>query len=441
MEDPGAAALLPAARPDVVVLPQAGAAIGCDPPPDRSTAEAALQAELDRWSAPAPAMDRLDPLVLAEQVTAVVQAVGVHHLAEPVLDGLAVVRDRHGTRDALLDAFLDCVLAKRDGRYWNRTYLLLPVLEGLVDGPMAPLDPIGMAALLAADVIRRELCAARRGAPAADLGRPDPRTLRTRVRHATRFMTAHLGTATAADLLGAASHAPSTTTLLAQLPTAPDPRAAAWFAVTVQPVSTVHDEVFFIRALQAHEMVFTTAARRIQQATNALRDGRPLVTAVHVHDVRVLIDRAASLFRLVATIRPAAFHAFRDRTDGASAIQSEQYKRFELRCAIPPPNRIGAAAFRSVPTVLAEAATGPDSLAGAYADACEAGHRGPELAVVADELRALEAAHARWKRAHLQLATRVLGDARGSGYTAGVPYLREWVGHRLFWALPELAGA
>jgi tryptophan 2,3-dioxygenase len=37
------------------------------------------------------------------------------------------------------------------------------------------------------------------------------------------------------------------------------------------------------------------------------------------------------------------------------------------------------------------------------------------------------------------MATRMLGEARGSGYTAGVGYLSQWVDHRLFWALPEIS--
>ncbi len=34
----------------------------------------------------------------------------------------------------------------------------------------------------------------------------------------------------------------------------------------------------------------------------------------------------------------------------------------------------------------------------------------------------------------------MLADAPGSGYTAGVPYLRELLDNRLFWAIPERAG-
>jgi tryptophan 2,3-dioxygenase len=47
----------------------------------------------------------------------------------------------------------------------------------------------------------------------------------------------------------------------------------------------------------------------------------------------------------------------------------------------------------------------------------------PRSSALDDAVADLEQAHQRWKTAHLGLATRVLGDAAGSGYTAGVPYL------------------
>jgi tryptophan 2,3-dioxygenase len=51
----------------------------------------------------------------------------------------------------------------------------------------------------------------------------------------------------------------------------------------------------------------------------------------------------------------------------------------------------------------------------------------------------LERRHQRWKTTHFRLAARMLGDAAGSGYTAGVPYLRQCLENRLFWRLPLAA--
>ena len=51
----------------------------------------------------------------------------------------------------------------------------------------------------------------------------------------------------------------------------------------------------------------------------------------------------------------------------------------------------------------------------------------------------LEHRHQRWKTTHFRLAARMLGDAAGSGYTAGVPYLRQCLENRLFWRIPLAA--
>ena len=157
-------------------------------------AAAALNLELDRWLDPSTPPDDLDGLTLARLVTHEVRWVGKHFLQPDRLERLAEVRDTHAGRDRYLDAFLDCALDKHEGRYWNRTYLFLPVLEALLDDH--DLLPSGLAALLAADIARYELCAAHRLKDVSPVGRPDTRTLRTRLRHSMRFMTVapgHLG--------------------------------------------------------------------------------------------------------------------------------------------------------------------------------------------------------------------------------------------------------
>ena len=401
----------------------------------REVAATALDRELDRWLDPTvPDADK-DGLTLARLVTHEVRWVGKHFLAPAHLTRLAAIRDRHSSRDPYLDAFLECILDKHDDRFWNRTYLSLPVLEVILTEH--DLVPSGLAALLAGDIIRYELCAAPRLTEVAPVGRPEPRTLRTRVRHSLRFMTSHLGHATSDDVLTAIAHEPEAdlTHLLLRLPEHPIALATDWLELTVQPTSTVHDEYFFMRVLQAHEMAFTGMNRRVRDAVRALRSGDLADATRLLEEVVQFMDRNASLFRIVATMRYEAFHTFREFTDGASAIQSEQYKRFEGLCGLPPDDRLASPAFESVPRVGAEVAEGQDTLSDAFRDAT-----GPddELAAIALLLRHLEDSHRRWKFTHVTMATRMLGDARGSGYTAGVGYLSQWVNHLLFWRLPEI---
>jgi tryptophan 2,3-dioxygenase len=404
----------------------------------RDAAAAFLSSELEHWLDPTVPPDELDGLVLARLVTHEARWVGQHFLGRDRLERLATIRDRYVGRDPYLDAFLDCILDKHEGRFWNRTYLALPVLEVVL--AETDVQPAGVAALLAADIVRYELCAAHRLTEVSPVGRPEPRTLRTRVRHSLRFMTAHLGSTESEGLLTAIAHEPESDLphLLLQLPTPPVAIAGEWLELSVQPVSTVHDEYFFMRVLQAHEMAFTGMNRRVRDAITALRDGQLDVATALLEEVVTFMDRNASLFRIVATMRYEAFHTFREFTDGASAVQSEQYKRFEGLCGLPPPSRLASPAFESVPAVLAEVGEGRDTLTDAYRDAAAGGRHPAQIEVITGLLRDLEDSHRRWKATHVTLATRMLGDARGSGHTSGVGYLAEWVDHRLFWQLPEI---
>lgn len=84
----------------------------------------------------------------------------------------------------------------------------------------------------------------------------------------------------------------------------------------------------------------------------------------------------------------------------------------------------------------AQVAAGQDSLTDAYLDTRRRSGAAPhEWAELDRALAALEAGHQRWKTAHHSLAVRMLGDAEGSGSTAGVPYLKDCLDNRLFWQL------
>ncbi len=210
----------------------------------------------------------------------------------------------------------------------------------------------------------------------------------------------------------------------------PKTPAGQWFALSALPVSTVHDEYFFIRALQTHEMVYTTLTAELHAATAALRRGQVAAAAALVRRANEVFQRAALLFRMVATMRPEDCHAFRVYTDGASAIQSEAYKRFEIACRRPSAARLASDAFSNVPAVRAEV-FGQDNLAQAVRDTADlAGH--PASAGLQDAMAELEADHQRWKTTHRGMAGKMLGEARGSGHTTGVPYLQKCLENRLF---------
>lgn len=231
-----------------------------------------LNPEIDRWR-----REGQDPLRLAGLVGDRIGRVGRHRLDRGLLTTLDVLHRRHRGRDGFLDAFLDAVLARRDDRFGGRPYLALPLVE-LVRADLG-IDPELMSALLMADVVRRE----RRPEHASRL---DARTRDTRIRHAARFVAA---VDPALDLRWL-----------------PGP----WFALTVLPASLEYDEYFFIRVLQAHEMVFATLRDELRGATQALRDGDLETGTAHIDRANAVFGRAAMLFGLVTTVRPESFRVF-----------------------------------------------------------------------------------------------------------------------------------
>ncbi|RTL66784.1 MAG: hypothetical protein EKK42_15435 [Pseudonocardiaceae bacterium] len=355
----------------------------------------------------------VDALAIAAVVAAEVRRAGTQALPVATLARLGELRRRHGAGHPFLDAYLGCLLARHEGRFHNRTYLALPLLERVQAA--AGLAPDRLAALLMADVVRFE-----RSATGPDL--PDLATRRKRIRHALRFVAASGDHPVGTD--GDLDTVP--------LPELPTRELTAWFDLSVLPVSARHDEYFFIRALQAHEMVFTTLADEMVAATAALRASRAAEATARVEHADLVFTRAAMLFRLVATLRAEAFHDFREHTEGASAIQSEQYKRFEAACARPSAARLGSPAFGNVPRIRSAVEAGVDTLTDARAAVSGAGTGTFGCGAFDAALGRLEAAHQRWKAAHHGLAVRMLGDAPGSGYTAGVPYLRACLSNRLF---------
>ncbi|MFD4870067.1 tryptophan 2,3-dioxygenase family protein [Streptomyces sp. NPDC058412] len=398
--------------------------------------------EVERWAAAGQVDGDLDGIHLARVITEEVRRAGKHFLPQPFLLQLSEIRRRHTTdRRPFLRAFLDCLLDKHEERYWNRTYLSLPLLELIADEPGHGPGPNRLATWLISDVVRFEArSAAAPQEPAGadsdtdedrgpdtdpDRDRPGAVTLRKRLRHALRFVAHDHDGLDVEDLsLRAAELLPG--------PAATD--AGRWFEMTVQPVYVLHDEYFFMRALQAHEMVFTAIAQDMTAAIAALRDGCLEPAAACVDRAAASFERASALFRLVATMRPEHFHGFREFTQGASAIQSEQYKRFEILCGLPHAERLGSEAFTSVPVVRAQAQdAGHDTVTHAYLDLRRrARFSWTDWNRFHTALGGLEERHQRWKSTHRSLATRMLGSARGSGDTEGVPYLTQCLDNRLF---------
>ena len=106
---------------------------------------------------------------------------------------------------------------------------------------------------------------------------------------------------------------------------------------------------------------------------------------------------ARPLWSMVATMRAEHFLAFREFTDGASAIQSRNYKLVESLCSRPSDARLDSPAYQSVPEVRERVLAGQPALDDAEHDDA-----------VGDD--GFESALAHWRNSHYKLAMKMLGE-------------------------------
>lgn len=366
--------------------------------------------------------------------------VGKHFVADDLLIALDGVRTRTAgtsyTNDQLED-FLSCALDKWDNRYDYLTYTALDLLPlpGGDDAAAALASRDRLVLLLVADAIRFELSALHGGTSEFPRMRPSRDTVAKRCRLALRAVqvprpTKTLDTDARSEAISAAEE------LIATTFAAVTPREKSMLKMSMLPVSQHHDEYLFIRVLQAFESTFAYLCVQLRAAVWAAGNATARV-AEHITLAHQVLRTAAPLFSLLATMRVESFREFRQFTEGASAIQSRNYKMFESLCRTPDPGRLDSPAFAAVPDVRQLVVNGNAALEETIDAACADGRIPAERqSVVRDAMGEFAATLQHWRRTHYRLAARMLADQTGSGYTAGAPYLREAVGIPVFRSIP-----
>lgn len=376
-----------------------------------------------------------------DAVVAEFHRVGKHLVATPLLEALAGVRTAlpevrgsvSGVR--LLDRFLDAALDKWDGRYANPTYLGLSLL------PLPSLDDRGHLHLqditaverqydrllvhLIADASRFEIAAAEGATDLLPQMRPDARTTAKRCRLALQIAGPAAERLGLSDGVDVADPIVGARRLWANVEADLSPAERRTLQLTMLPVSLIHDEYQFIRVLQSFEATFALVAVQLHTAIRALIDGEDNVALARINAAETALREAAPLFSLVATMQVAAFHTFREFTEGASAIQSRNYKLVESLCRQPDPSRRDSAAYRAVPEVRQRVLAGQATLDEAFTAARAADGLGSrDIDELEGAMRRFAATLLRWRRTHHGIAVRMLGERTGTGYTEGAAYLK-----------------
>ena len=376
-----------------------------------------------------------------------VRSVGKHFLPVPVVDSLVRARQALSATGgdeadrAHLHQFLSVVLDRYDETFDYQTYTALDLLRA---GPQSTLSDFqdevhSRIAFLVYDALAFECSTALNQCPDMPYLRPDADTLAKRLRHGLRI-------AGAMDALAGKPITPTTGDLQERLDQicevfdrAP-PGLVRRLDESLLPVYVIHDEYLFIRILQSFESVFEYLARMVTETIARLEEGDLDEAVQLLSAVADMLQRALPLFSLLATMRRESFEFFRQFTEGASAIQSANYKAFEALCGTPNPARTASAAFDAVPDIRERVLAGSTTVRGA-ADAYLAAHPGDDEASIrlGRAMGQVESIHQRWKQTHYRLAVRMIGAASGTGYTAGTPYLKSVIENRLFRSAQEAA--
>jgi tryptophan 2,3-dioxygenase len=235
------------------------------------------------------------------------------------------------------------------------------------------------------------------------------------------------------------------------------------------PISDHHDELLFIILHQTKELWLKQIVHELDVALGLVRADR----LIEVHKNLTRVSRIQAVMTLswdvLTTLTPTDYMQFRDVLGSASGFQSVQFRQFEFLLGLKDAAHLryqseGSAGHRA----LAEALQRPSLWDEANAALARGGFALPAAALdrdwsqpyqpseeveaawaeiyrdttswwrfyqFAEKLVDIDDAMAAWRHKHAVTVERVIGLKRGTGGTAGVPYLQSTIGKRAF---PEL---
>lgn len=255
---------------------------------------------------------------------------------------------------------------------------------------------------------------------------------------------------------------------------APGPTYASYLALDEllacqRPLSGTHDELLFIVIHQASELWMKLCLHELEAARAAIAADRLDEAFKMMTRVQRVQSQLIQSWDVLATITPADYSAMRDGLGASSGFQSFQYRLLEflmgnknaamidvhadspktqamLHDALHRPSlydealRALARAGLPVPADRLNRDFTQGYAASPGVEACwRAVYASPDrywnLYELAEKLVDLEYRFQLWRFGHLKTVERVIGFKRGTGGTAGVPYLARVIDQTFF---PEL---
>ena len=236
-----------------------------------------------------------------------------------------------------------------------------------------------------------------------------------------------------------------------------------------RPLSDQHDELLFIIIHQASELWMKLVLHELRAARDRIRadDLRPAFKMLA--RVAAIQTQLIQSWSVLSTLTPADYLKFRDVLGHASGFQSHQYREIEfflgnknaallephehrtdihdrLRGVLDAPSLYDEAilllarhGFEIDRAVIERNWAQPHQENDSVLEAWSAVYRDTQqywaLYELGEKLVDLEDSFQQWRFRHLKTVMRIIGFKRGTGGTAGVPYLEHVLGYRFF---PEL---
>lgn len=236
-----------------------------------------------------------------------------------------------------------------------------------------------------------------------------------------------------------------------------------------RPVSEEHDELLFIIIHQTKELWLKQILVELGQAIALIRSD----ALIEAYKGLARVSRIQAVMTLswdvLATMTPSDYTTFRPVLGSSSGFQSDQFRTMEfmlgikqaghldfqadrpharaaLERALEQPslwdeaNRALARAGFSLSAKVTERAWSEEyapspEVEAAWLEVYRDPHRWWDLYQLAEKLVDIDDALATWRHKHMLTVSRIIGGKRGTGGTAGVPYLEGTVAKRAF---PEL---
>jgi tryptophan 2,3-dioxygenase len=228
-----------------------------------------------------------------------------------------------------------------------------------------------------------------------------------------------------------------------------------------QPLSGLHDEMLFIVIHQAKELWMKELLHELRFAVSLVEADR----FAEAYKAMARISRIQAVLTLswdvLSTLTPVDYLKFRSVLGTASGFQSEQFREIEFRLGLKDPNFLnqyaeGSPARAALEKALAEpslreASHGAleragfdlgdgsvEAVARAWLEVYRDEERWFSLYELAEKLVDIDDALAAWRHKHVLTVERIIGNKKGTGGSAGAPYLRSTLDKRVFpelWAL------